>query len=97
MKVFKITLILIVLGTLVNAVRQDYHFPILQSLPLLGGVRPFKFEAASILILCLTVWACHRLRKKRNKVDRDEYAWRQPHSPGPGYRPTDYYYRRYRY
>jgi len=97
MKIFKITLIVIILGTLINAVRQDYHFPILQSLPLLGGFRNLKYEIAGIIIVCVTAWVCHRLRKNRRRANRDEYHWRQPRGPGPDYRPTDYHYRKYRY
>ena len=97
MKVFKITLVVIILATLINAVRQGYHFPILQSLPLLGGVRPLKYEIAGITIVGVTAWACHRLRKNRKRADHDEYAWKQPHGPAPDYRPTDYYRSNYRY
>jgi hypothetical protein len=97
MKVFKITLIIILLSILVNAVRQGEDYPILQTLPLLGGWRPFKYQIASIIVVCITVWGCHRLRKNRTRAKRKRPRPRQPQNFPGGYGFRDYYGRDYRY
>lgn len=97
MKIFKITFIIIILCTLVNAVRQEYHFPILQSLPLLGGIKPLKYEVAGIVVVCITVWFCHRIRKRRKRVDHSRYSSGNILHSGHSYHPINPYYRNYRY
>jgi hypothetical protein len=97
MKVFKITFIFLILATIINAVRLGDDFPILQSLPLLSGVRPLKYELAGIIVLGITWWGCHRLRKNREKNKTDKSDSRDIYSP---YRPfyyRDHNYRNYKY
>ena len=97
MKIFKTTIIFIILCTLINAVREGYNFPILQSLPLLGGIKPLKYEVAGIVVVCITAWVCHLIRKKRKRVDRSRYSSGNVSRSGRSYQPTNPYYRHYRY
>ena len=97
MKVFKITLIIIFLSILINEVRQGDNYPILQTLPLLGGYRPLKYQVASIVVLCMAAWGCYRLRKNRRKAKQKQNFT----MPIPGQRnqfgSPQYNYRYFRY
>jgi hypothetical protein len=97
MKVFKITLVVIILASVINAVRVGADFPILQSLPLLGGPRPLKYEVVGLVILCITAWVCRRLRKRGSRRRRSRYPSRQARNPMQHYRFMNRPYRNYRY
>ena len=93
MKFFKITMIVIIVATLIQAVRISEKFPILQSLPLLGGSRPIKYEIAGIALLCITALLCLIFRRKKSKYKRS----RQIYNPNQGHRHVNRYHQNYRH
>ena len=99
MKTFKITLTIIFISILVNSVRLGWNFPILHTLPLLGGPRPLIYQVASIFVLLITAWGCYRLRKNRNKdkqKQQDQDQTQRPESMGH-FDSVNRYNRNYRY
>jgi hypothetical protein len=96
MKIIKITLIIIFISALINAVRLGDDYPIVQALPFLGRGRPLIYHIAGIAVLLITAWGLHRLRKNRKQKNRSNtyYSGYWPR-PGSDPRYRDYFHNKY--
>jgi hypothetical protein len=96
MKIIKITLIIIFISTLICAVRLGDEYPIVQVLPFLGRGRPLIYHIGGILIILITMWGLHRLRKNKNKEKRSNTHYPDYWSgPGSSPRYRDYFHNKY--
>ena len=65
MKAFWIVLVVLLIAVLINAVRQGSDFPLVQTLPLLGGDRPsWLWDGAAAVMLLITYFGIRRLIRK---------------------------------
>jgi hypothetical protein len=63
MTTFRIVLICLFSCLLIRWLRQGSSFPIVQTLPLLGGHQPGLYDAGSFLLLLLAIWGFGRLAR----------------------------------
>ena len=66
MKAAKIILIVLFLSALICFVRGDLTFPIVQTLPFMGGPRPGKYEVAAVILVILLLWGLARVKRLHN-------------------------------
>lgn len=65
MRAFWIVLVVLLIGVLINAVRDGAEFPLVQTLPLLGGDRPsWLWDGATMAMLLITCWGIRRLYRR---------------------------------
>lgn len=67
MKAAKIVLILIIVFSLINFVRQGREFHIVTVLPFSGGHQPGIFDAAGIVVLVIAWWGWLRLKRRQRQ------------------------------
>jgi hypothetical protein len=60
MRLFKIVLVTLLLAAIVNWVRQGQRFSILESLPLVGGHDPSRYDVAAVVIIVIALWGIAR-------------------------------------
>ena len=65
MKAFWITLMILLIAVLIRAVRDGADFPLVQTLPFLGGERPsWLWDGAAVVMLLITYWGVRRLQRR---------------------------------
>ena len=64
MRTFWIVVIVLLIASLMNAVRNGTSFHLAEALPLFGGLRPnWLYDAAGGAMLLITVWGLVRLSR----------------------------------
>jgi hypothetical protein len=63
MTAFKIILICLFSCLLIGWLRQGSSFPIVQTLPFLGGHKPGLYDIGAFVLLLLALWGVGRLRR----------------------------------
>jgi hypothetical protein len=67
-KLFVIIVLVLLLAALINWVRQGAGFPIVQTLPLLGGKEPsVLWDGAAIVMLAITAWGIRRVARRHSE------------------------------
>lgn len=61
MRTALVVLVIVLCAVLINAVRNGEMFPIVQTLPGLGGDRPICYTWGGIGMLIVTLWGISRL------------------------------------
>ena len=69
MKAVKTVILLVVVITLLNAVRGDYDFALPMVLPLLGGKKPSIYDLAGGILILIGVIGFLRLASRRKDED----------------------------
>ena len=70
MRAAAVVCVLLVSALLVNWIRSGQDFPIVQSVPFLGGHEPSLYDVGGLCLLALMGWGAMRLRRLR----RDDQA-----------------------
>ena len=65
MKTFWIVLIILLIAVLINAVRGNAGFPLVQVLPFLGGHRPGIHDVGAIIMIVIAIWGIRKLLRNR--------------------------------
>lgn len=71
MRLFKIVLVTLLLAAIVNWVRQGRGFTILESLPIVGGHEPGRYDVAAIIMILIALWGIARTARADDER-RDE-------------------------
>ena len=64
MKTVWIVLIVVLLACVIVWVRSGSTFPIVQSLPLLGGYHPGIYDAGAGAMILITIWGLRRMGRR---------------------------------
>ena len=64
MRLFKIVLVTLLLTAIVNWVRRDRGFSILESLPIVGGHEPSRYDVAAIIMFLIALWGIARTARR---------------------------------
>ncbi|MEK6675015.1 MAG: hypothetical protein AABZ47_05095 [Planctomycetota bacterium] len=72
MRLFKVVLVILLLAAVANWMRQGQRgFSILESLPIIGGHDPSRFDLAAIAMILVTLWGIARSRKTDDEGESD--------------------------
>ena len=69
MRAAAVVCVLLVSALLVNWLRSGQDFPIVQTLPFLGGHEPSLYDFGGLVLLALAVWGALRLKRLWSERD----------------------------